>query len=37
MGKTAFDSIDFFRARPLYQNPFPYYEYLRGNGPVWYS
>jgi cytochrome P450 len=30
-----FDAIDFFRARPLYQNPFPYYEYLRDHGPVW--
>jgi cytochrome P450 len=30
-----FDSIDFFRARPLYQNPYPYYEYLRSHGPVW--
>jgi cytochrome P450 len=30
-----FDAIDFFRARPLYQNPYPYYEYLRAHGPVW--
>jgi cytochrome P450 len=30
-----FDSVDFFRARPLYQNPYPYYEYLRAHGPVW--
>ncbi len=30
-----FDTIDFFRARPLYQNPYPYYEYLRSHGPVW--
>lgn len=30
-----FDDIDFFRARPLYQNPYPYYEYLRSHGPVW--
>jgi cytochrome P450 len=29
-----FDEIDFFRARPLYQNPYPYYEYLRAHGPV---
>jgi cytochrome P450 family 150 subfamily A5 len=30
-----FDTIDFFRARPLYQDPYPYYEYVRGHGPVW--
>jgi cytochrome P450 len=33
--ERAFDDIDFFRAKPLYQNPYPYYEYLRGHGPVW--
>src|SRR5882724_4362079 len=32
---TDFDAIDFFRARPLYQDPHPYYEYLRAHGPVW--
>ncbi len=30
-----FDAIDFFRARPLYQDPYPYHEYLRAHGPVW--
>jgi cytochrome P450 family 150 subfamily A5 len=30
-----FDAIDFFRAGPLYQNPYPYFEYLREHGPVW--
>jgi len=30
-----FDAVDFFRARPLYQNPYPYHEYLRAHGPVW--
>jgi cytochrome P450 len=30
-----FDAIDFFRAGSLYQNPYPYYEYLREHGPVW--
>jgi cytochrome P450 len=30
-----FDAVDFFRARPLYQDPYPYYEYLRAHGPVW--
>jgi len=29
------DTVDFFRAQPLYQNPYPYYEYLRDHGPVW--
>lgn len=32
---SDFDAIDFFRAGPLYQNPYPYYEYLREHGPVW--
>jgi cytochrome P450 family 150 subfamily A5 len=30
-----FDAIDFFRARRLYQDPYPYHEYLRAHGPVW--
>ena len=29
------DSIDFLNAGPLYQNPYPYYEYARSHGPVW--
>jgi cytochrome P450 family 150 subfamily A5 len=33
--KTDFDTVDYFRAGPLYQNPYPYYEYLRSHGPVW--
>jgi cytochrome P450 len=32
---SDFDAVDFFRAGPLYQDPFPYYEYLRERGPVW--
>jgi cytochrome P450 len=32
---SEFDAVDFFRAGALYQDPFPYYEYLRGHGPVW--
>ena len=35
MTERDFDEIDFFRARPLYQDPYPYYEYLREHGPVW--
>lgn len=35
MSTSDFDSVDFFRAGPLYQNPYPYYEYLREHGPVW--
>ena len=23
------DELDFFRAKPLWQNPYPYYEHLR--------
>jgi len=30
-----FDAVDYFRARSLYQDPYPYYEYLREHGPVW--
>ena len=32
---SEFDAVDFFRTRPLYQDPYPYYEYLREHGPVW--
>jgi cytochrome P450 len=30
-----FDQIDYFRARAISQDPYPYYEYLREHGPVW--
>jgi len=29
------DAVDFFHAGSLYQDPYPYYEYLREHGPVW--
>jgi cytochrome P450 len=32
---SDFDAIDYFRAGSLYQDPYPYYEYLREHGPVW--
>jgi cytochrome P450 len=32
---TEFEAIDYFRAKELYQDPYPYYEYLREHGPVW--
>ncbi len=32
---SEFDAVDFFRAKSLYQDPYPYYEYLRDQGPVW--
>jgi len=35
MTTTDFDAIDYFRAKDLYQDPYPYYEYLRAHGPVW--
>jgi cytochrome P450 len=35
VSQSEFDSVDFFRTGPVYQNPFPYYEYLRSHGPVW--
>jgi len=31
---TDFDSIDFFRDQSLVDNPYPYYDYLRGECPV---
>ncbi len=30
-----FDAVDFFRAREIWQDPYPYYEYARSHGPVW--
>jgi cytochrome P450 len=30
-----FDSVDYFRAPAIYQDPYPYYEYVRSHGPVW--
>jgi cytochrome P450 family 150 subfamily A5 len=35
VSSADFDTVDFFRARPLYQDPYPYFEYLREHGPVW--
>jgi cytochrome P450 len=32
---SDFDSVDFLRAGALYQDPYPYYEWLRAHGPVW--
>lgn len=35
MTVSAYDEIDYFRAPALYQDPYPFYEYLRAHGPVW--
>jgi cytochrome P450 len=32
---TDFDRLDFFRAKEIYKDPYPFYEYLRSHGPVW--
>src|SRR5687768_16056790 len=32
---TDFDSIDFFRDESLVADPYPYFEFLRGQGPAW--
>jgi cytochrome P450 family 150 subfamily A5 len=32
---TDFAGVDWFRARELWQDPYPYYEFLRAQGPVW--
>ncbi len=31
----AFDAIDYFRTPAIYQDPYPYYEYVRAHGAVW--
>ena len=35
MTSTDVDTVDFFRAKPIWQDPYPYYEELRARGPVW--
>jgi cytochrome P450 len=35
LSTTDFDSIDFFRAKAIWQDPYPFYEELRARGPVW--
>jgi cytochrome P450 len=35
MSVSEFDAIDYFRAPAIYQDPYPYYEYVRAHGPVW--
>jgi cytochrome P450 family 150 subfamily A5 len=30
-----FDEVDYFRTPSIYQDPYPYYEYVRAHGPVW--
>ena len=35
MSATAFEQVDWFRAGEQYQDPYPYYDWLRAHGPVW--
>jgi len=35
MTTTDFDAVDYFRTPAIYQDPYPYYEYVRAHGPVW--
>ncbi len=35
MTDHEYDAVDFFQSPPLYQDPYPYYEYVRDHGPVW--
>ncbi len=35
MSSSEFDEIDFFRARDIWQDPYPYFEWVRSHGPVW--
>jgi cytochrome P450 len=32
--ESDFQETDFFRAKPLYQDPYPYYDWLRDQGPA---
>lgn len=32
---SDFGDVDFLRAKPLYQDPYPYFAYLREQSPVW--
>ncbi len=35
MSNADFATVDFFRNRALTQDPYPYYEWVRQQGPVW--
>jgi cytochrome P450 len=35
MSTIDFDAIDFLKPGPYYQNPYPYFDYLRTRAPVW--
>ena len=36
MGKTDFETTDLFRDQELPADPYPFYEWVREQGPVWY-
>jgi cytochrome P450 family 150 subfamily A5 len=35
MSTTDFDAIDYLKPGPYYQDPYPYFDYLRQRAPVW--
>jgi cytochrome P450 len=35
MSSSEYEAVDYFRAPAIYQDPYPYYEFLREHGPVW--
>lgn len=35
MSTSDFEAIDFLKPGPHYQNPYPYFDYLRERAPVW--
>ncbi len=35
MSTATSTRVDYFRTPAIYQDPYPYYEYLRAHGPVW--
>ncbi|HXA32836.1 MAG TPA: hypothetical protein VNV87_11290, partial [Acidimicrobiales bacterium] len=37
MTDTELGDLNYFRDPELYQDPYPYYEWLRDHGPVWAS
>ena len=36
MGKTDFETTDLFRDKELPADPYPFYDWIREQGPVWY-
>ncbi len=35
MSAIDYEAVDFLQRSPLYQDPYPYFEFVRSKGPVW--